>query len=196
MNVSTAYSSFAASFAAMRTLLSKSVTWQAICKNPDGDYETIKSTVDGEDLDADDEQNALDRIAGDLVDDETGERDCEEGPPQILLAYGPDTQITKSGSGNTWQRNSSLVMTIEHPVPTVWRSRKRVALTNSYVDQLNKVGAILHEIQELSAGTGGYLQIDSMEQGPMGLVAPEEANGDWIRSAQFTVRFTGMCHPE
>jgi hypothetical protein len=180
----------------MRTLLSKSVTWQAICKNPHGGYDEIKSTVDGNGLNADDEAYALDRIAGDLVDDETGERDCEDGPPQILLAYGPDTTITKSGSGPTWDRNSSLVFTIEHPVPTVWRSRKQVALTNGYIDQLNKVGMILHEIQELISGTGSYLQVDSFEQGPMGLIAPEEANGEWIRSAQFTARFTGMCHPE
>lgn len=172
-----------------RELIADSACWQAICTSPDSTWSAIKAAADAGGLNR---NLALSRIVADTVyeDEEFQEANL---PPWVLLRHGTDSQEVWS-STSSFETEASIQMTIELTTPEHYRGYSAESIWNATTHFQNCVGRILSDMKAVViAKTAGRLPIEAITRGVIGAYPPAEFNGRWVRTAEFYLRYRGVC---
>ena len=191
MSVVAAQHSFGLSLWYLRELLADSELWQALVRTPGATYAELLDTIAITPSVLDREQ-ALAAIAVGMFP--TDDEDCDTVMPlpRILVRYQTDGVMTRETG--VWNRNQTILVLIETPIPLRWQRRDMESFSSQEIDGQDKIGKLITDCNAvIAAGTGERLQVESWTFGPHGLVAPEETGGEWIRSCELHVTFLGAC---
>jgi hypothetical protein len=187
----TAQHSFGLSLWYLRELLADSELWQALVRTPDATYDQLLDTI-AISPSVLDRPAALKAIAVGMFPTDQDNCDNVMPVPRMLIRYDTDGVFTRESG--TWRRNQTILLLIETPVPVHWRMADVEAFSSQEIDGQDKVGRILTDCNSvIKALTAERLQVESWTFGPTGLVAPEDAGGEWLRSAEIHCSFIGAC---
>lgn len=183
--------SFGTSLSALRELIADSDLWQAMVLQPEATYTELVATID-------DTPERLDRakalaaiVVGMFPTDEEG-CDSVMPVPRILLRYDTDGQFTRESG--TWTRDQTVLVLFETKVPSQWQERTAESFTAQEIDGQNKIGRILTDCNTvILSGIADRLQVETWTFGAHGLIAPEEADGEWLRTCEVHAAFRGAC---
>lgn len=162
-------------------MLGDSVTWRAIVEEPDTDWSALATLIAAG---TSSQANALEKITYGLLEEDSGHADYV-APPRIVLRL-PDSGDMDRLSTSGFTSSVTIVCTIEIPVPEDYVASFR----DAYIDATNKIGGIIRDVQRLGR-VAGYLDIARLQLGPLGLMDPDQNNGEQWMGVELLVEAKG-----
>lgn len=180
----------------LREMLAASTMWQAMVYDPEATCAELVALIAGS-PGVLSEDFARDSIVLGIIPTDTDGYSLVPQVPKALIRYLTDGVKTRTTT-SSFDSNLLLMLLIEYKVPPEYRQRNAEAMSNAEIDGLDKIGRIVDQLKTaVLSGAADMLQIESFTFGPHGLIAPEEGeneeDGEWIRTAEIQIRFTGAC---
>lgn len=168
----------ALALAHLRNMIADCEVWRAIVAQPGYVWSDLKTLADAATSDRDD---AIDAIHYDRIDDEGQSQTV----PAVLIRHAEEDDFIHQG-GAQWDITASFYIEMNLEIPSDYRSSTRLAT----VDFLNKIGRFRRELLA-NTNAPGYLSTVRVSRGLMGEIAPDENNGQRVRTASWILTYDG-----